>query len=81
MQTNLLRKKNVRKREICRRMNTSPTQIYRLLKPDNTNKTIDQMIKLLTALDCPIKILVPGITKKGTVDTKHWQRLSTGQFV
>ena len=44
------------KREIIRRMGTTPTQFYRLLDQTNTHKTIDQMIKLLSALDCAVDV-------------------------
>jgi hypothetical protein len=37
-------------RALSRRLNTSPTQIYRLLDPKNPRKTIDQVLKLLSAL-------------------------------
>jgi hypothetical protein len=42
------------KREVIRRMGTTPTQFYRLMDQKNTNKTIDQMVKLLAALDCSV---------------------------
>jgi hypothetical protein len=48
----------VSKREIIRRMHTTPTQFYRLIDQKNTNKTIDQMVKLLTALDCTVNLSV-----------------------
>ena len=38
-------------REIARKLNTSPAQLYRLLDTANYSKTIDQMVKLLTCLD------------------------------
>jgi len=38
------------KREIARKLNTSPAHLYRLLDATNYTKTIDQMVKLLTAL-------------------------------
>ncbi len=47
----------VSKREIMRRMGTKPAQFYRLLDQANTGKTIDQMLKLLTALDCPVDVV------------------------
>lgn len=53
----------VSKREIIRRMGVTPTQFYRLIDQKNTRKTIDQMVKLLNALDCPVEIIFPGIDK------------------
>ena len=47
----------VKKRELIRRMNTTPTQFYRLLDQTNTHKTIDQMVKLLNALDCSVDVV------------------------
>lgn len=38
------------KHEVMRRMQTSPSQLYRLLDPTNYNKTVDQMLKLLSVL-------------------------------
>ena len=37
-------------------METSPTQFYRLMDQTNTHKTIDQMVKLLAALECSVEI-------------------------
>jgi hypothetical protein len=54
----LLATKKVAKREIIRRLGTSPTQFYRLIDQTNTNKTIDQMIRLLSALDCTVEFIV-----------------------
>ena len=45
------------KREITRRMGTTPAQFYRLMDQKNLNKTIDQMVKLLAALDCPVNLV------------------------
>ncbi len=53
----LIKKNKVNKREIIRRMQTSPTQFYRLLDQTFYNKSIDQMIKLLSALDCTVDIV------------------------
>lgn len=47
----LIAKKKIAKREISRRLSTSPAQLYRLLDQRNTKKTIDQMVRLLAALD------------------------------
>ncbi len=38
------------RRELARKLSTSPAQLYRLLDPANNTKTVDQMIKLLAAL-------------------------------
>jgi hypothetical protein len=38
------------RRELARKLKTSPAQLYRLLDPANYSKTIDQMVKLLAVL-------------------------------
>lgn len=52
----LIEKQKISRREVIRRLGTSPTQFYRLIDQTFYNKTIDQMIKLLAALDCHIEI-------------------------
>lgn len=47
------------RRAIMRRMKTSPTQFYRLLDQTNYHKTIDQMVRLLSALDCSVDLIFP----------------------
>ena len=46
------------KREIVRRLNTSPAQLYRLLNTSNYSKTIDQIVKLLAALGFETRFIV-----------------------
>lgn len=46
------------KRELIRRLGTSPTQFYRLLDPANDRKSIDQMLRLLQVLDCEVDLVV-----------------------
>jgi len=46
------------KRELIRRLGTSPAQFYRLLDQTNYKKTIDQLIALLNILDCEVDIIV-----------------------
>ena len=45
-------------REIARRLRTSATQLYRLLDQTNYTKTIDQMLRLLSVLDCEVELVV-----------------------
>jgi hypothetical protein len=47
---NLVQVAQLSKREIARKLRTSPAQLYRLLDTTNYKKTIDQMIKLLAVL-------------------------------
>ena len=46
------------KREIIRRLGTSPTQLYRLLDQTNYRKSVDQMLRLLQVLDCDVQLVV-----------------------
>ena len=46
------------RREIIRRLGTSPAQFYRLLDPTNYRKSIDGVLGLLQALDCDVDLLV-----------------------
>ena len=56
------------RREIIRRLGTSPAQFYRLLDTTNYTKSVDSMLSLLWALDCEVEIVVkdrPVGTKPG----------------
>jgi len=46
------------KREVIRRLRTSPAQLYRLLDQTNYRKSIDQLLALLQVLDCDIDLVV-----------------------
>ena len=46
------------KRELIRRLGTSPAQFYRLLDQTNYSKSIDQLTALLAILDCQIDLVV-----------------------
>jgi hypothetical protein len=46
------------KREIIRRLGTSPAQLYRLLDQTNYRKSIDQLMRLLQVLECDVEIAV-----------------------
>lgn len=46
------------KRELSRQLGTSPSQLYRLLDPENRNKSIGQMLALLHLVDCEVSLLV-----------------------
>ena len=54
----LLKESKLPKRELARRLATSPAQIYRLLDPTNYRKTIDQMVRLLACLDYTLDFVV-----------------------
>jgi len=46
------------KREVIRRLGTSPTQLYRLLDQTNYRKSVDQLLRLLQVLDCDVQLVV-----------------------
>ena len=46
------------KREIVRRLGTSPTQLYRLLDPTDRRKSLDAMLALLQVLGCDVDVVV-----------------------
>ena len=46
------------RREIIRRLGTSPAQFYRLLDPTNYRKSIDGVLELLQVLDCEVDLVV-----------------------
>jgi len=46
------------KREIIRRLGTSPAQFYRLTDPTNYRKSVDKMLALLQVLDCEVEVIV-----------------------
>jgi hypothetical protein len=50
------------KREICRHLGTSATQLYRLLDQTNYGKSIDQLLRLLRVLDCDVDLVVRART-------------------
>jgi hypothetical protein len=46
------------RREIIRRLGTSPAQFYRLLDPTNRRKSVDKVLFLLHVLDCDVELVV-----------------------
>jgi len=46
------------KREIIRRLGTSPAQFYRLLDSTNYRKSVDKVLFLLHVLDCEVDLVV-----------------------
>jgi hypothetical protein len=53
-----LRSRPVPKREIARRLGTSPTQVYRLLDTTNYQKSVDAMLDLLHVLGLEVDVNV-----------------------
>lgn len=46
------------KREVIRRLGTSPAQLYRLLDPADYSKSVDKMLELLSVLGCEVEFSV-----------------------
>ena len=46
------------KREIIRRLGTSPAQFYRLLDPTNYRKSVDKILALLQVLDYDVDLVI-----------------------
>lgn len=46
------------KREVIRRLRTSPAQLYRLLDQTNQRKSVDKLLSLLQVLDCDVELVV-----------------------
>jgi hypothetical protein len=50
---------------VNRRLQTSATQLYRLLDQTNSRKSVDQLLSLLHVLDCDIELLIRTKTAHG----------------
>ncbi len=48
------------RRQIAKRLKTSVPQLYRLLDPANTSKSINQLVTLLHVLNCKVDLVVNG---------------------
>jgi hypothetical protein len=46
------------RRELIRRLHTSPAQFYRLLDQTNYRKSVDQLLHLLRILDCDVDLVI-----------------------
>jgi hypothetical protein len=46
------------RREVARRLNTSVPQLYRLLDPSYSRKSLNQLVGLLHVLDCEVDVVV-----------------------
>jgi predicted XRE-type DNA-binding protein len=48
------------RRQVAKRLKTSVPQLYRLLDPANSKKSINQLVTLLHVLNCKIDLVVDG---------------------
>jgi hypothetical protein len=55
-----IERSSLSRREVVRRLGTSATQLYRLLDPTNTRKSVDHVLRLLHVLDCDVELTVRG---------------------
>ncbi|MBD3868306.1 MAG: hypothetical protein IFK94_09285 [Acidobacteria bacterium] len=53
-----VKESNLSKREIIRRLGTSPSQLYRILDTTYYGKTVDQILKLFHVLQCEVEVKV-----------------------
>ena len=65
---------NLSKREMIRRLGTSPAQFYRILDVENYRKSIDQVFGLLAVLDCRFDILIEENTAREENAKRHQLR-------
>ena len=63
-----VKRSSLSKRELIRRLGTSPAQFYRLLDQTNYKKSLDKMMSLLHILDCEVDLVVKtkGSREKGS---------------
>jgi predicted XRE-type DNA-binding protein len=54
------------RRQIAKRLQTSVPQLYRLLDPANTRKSINQLVALLHVLNCKVDLVVNCKTDERT---------------
>jgi len=66
------------KRELIRRLGTSPAQLYRLLDQTNYAKSIDQLLALLSILDCEVDLVKKEVSPntRGCRDSEVAEALS-----
>ncbi len=53
-----IEKSGLSRRQIAKRLKTSLPQLYRLLDPANTSKSINQLVALLHVLNCHVDLIV-----------------------
>jgi predicted XRE-type DNA-binding protein len=56
----IVARSGVAKKELIRRLGTSPSQLDRLIDPSNRSVSIDKLIALLVACNCKIDLTVDG---------------------
>lgn len=77
-----LKESPLSRREIIRKMETSPSHFYRIIEPSNTSKSIDQILKLFYSLNCDIEMAITprGLKRTDAINKKKTLRVSSGQL-
>ena len=58
------------RRQVAKRLKTSVPQLYRLLDPANTRKSINQLVSLLHVLNCNIELIITRRTDENWGQSK-----------
>ena len=66
-----LQQTSLSKREIIRRLETSPAQFYRLIDQTNYSKSIDKVLALLQVLGCDVEMVVRSHDREESDDTRR----------
>ncbi|MCP4044500.1 MAG: XRE family transcriptional regulator, partial [Gammaproteobacteria bacterium] len=53
------------RRQIAKRLKTSVPQLYRLLDPANTSKSINQLVALLHVLNRKVDLIINDVSRTG----------------
>jgi hypothetical protein len=56
------------KREIVRRLHTSPSQLYRQLDEDSASKSLRQIFAILHTLDCNVDLVIKKGRKREVIE-------------
>jgi predicted XRE-type DNA-binding protein len=73
-----LTKSRLGRREIIRRLGTSPAQLYRLLDQTNKKKSIDKLVELLAVLGCIVDMnVLPYSSGKRNFESSSLQDVVT----
>jgi Cro/C1-type HTH DNA-binding domain len=65
------------RRELIRKLGTSPAQFYRLLDQTNYRKTLDQLLSLMSILDCEVELVVSN--RRASVHVPPARRAATAR--
>jgi hypothetical protein len=68
--------RSISKREIIRRLGTSPAQFYRIFEPSSSGKSLGQISRLLTLLDYDLELVIKDKRPGGTSKSRKRTRFS-----